>query len=226
MKRRRGIVIAVGMLVILSLTAVVWAQVSTNFDLSWYILADGGGERQSANYLVQDTLGEWVGDTSSCGWHKVQTGFWYGVVPAPPIQCKVYLPLTLKNHWPGPWEDEPNNDYSQANGPLRSGEDYFGFPNDTNDYFSIYLQAAGSINITLTNQTGAGVELLLYYQTPFASCPNSQVPQDSRVCARDFGAKTNFAVAYNATNGGWYYIRIFTGSNYNNTKYTLRTTYP
>ena len=218
MSGRRIVATALGLLVVLSLTAVVWAQISTNFDLSWRVVAGGGGERQSANYRVQDTLGQWVGDILSCGWREAQAGFWYGVVLAPPPQCKVSVPLTSKNSVPcfvEPGEVEPNNTYADATGPLCSGQDYSGYPDDTNDYFSLYLRTSGPVNITLTNHTGGDVQLVLYYQTPTTTCPNNQDPKYPTICARDFQAP--FGIAFNATAAGWYYIRIYTGSHHNNT---------
>ncbi len=127
----------------------------------------------------------------------------------------VYVPLVSRNHvtyFEGPFEVEPNNSAAEANGPLRSGRDYNGYPNDARDYFSIYLSAPGQINITLNNHTGGNVQLQLFYQTT------------SNVAAFDLSAP--YAITYNGA-AGWYYIYIFTGSNYNSTTpYTLRVTYP
>ena len=228
MGRRRVTVIALGLLAALALAGAVWAQVSSQFDLSWHVIASAGGEKQSANYLVQDTLGQWVGDIFSCGRREAQAGFWYGVVLAPPPQCERFLPLTLRNFVPcfvGAGEVEPNNTYGDATGPLCSGRDYRGYPNDTNDYFSLYLQTTGSVHVALANHTGGNVQLVLYYQTPTTPCPNHQDPNYPTICARDFQGP--FGIGFNATAAGWYYIRIYTGSHHNNTtQYTLQATYP
>ena len=45
---------------------------------------------------------------------------------------------------------EPNNTFSQANGPLMSGVDYFGYP-DQYDLFKLLLQGPGTI--TVPNET-------------------------------------------------------------------------
>jgi len=133
------------------------------------------------------------------------------------INCygTVYLPLVLRNYvayFEGPWEVEPNNTYLQANGSLRSGRDYYGYPNDQKDYFSIYLRTGGQIVIDLSNHTGQGVQLQLFYQTA------------GNLVAGDLDAP--YHIEYTGP-AGLYYIYIYTAGNYNsNTAYTLRVTYP
>ncbi len=111
----------------------------------------------------------------------------------------------------GPWEQEPNNKRTQANGLLRSGQLYQGYPNDAEDWFKIATSAAGTISVDLENHVGSGIQLLLYdvnsanlvqvYQEPF---------QINYVC-----------------NEGEYYIRIYTESDFTNSvPYSLRVTYP
>lgn len=62
----------------LVLTVTVLAQVSANYDLSWHLLSGGGGNRSSANYRVDDALGQWVGGASSGASYKIEPGFIYG----------------------------------------------------------------------------------------------------------------------------------------------------
>jgi hypothetical protein len=224
MKVRLGIVIVVGMLVALPLATIVWAQVSANFDLSWYTIAAGGGERQSANYLVQDTLGQWAGDISACGWREVQTGFWYGVVLPPP--CKVYIPVTLKNYlayFDGPWEVEPNNTTGQANGPLRSGQAYRGYPGqifnnrrDSTDYFSIDLKTTGTIRATVTD----------FHATGDLVVRDSSGAQKAR-----WGGAGGTTMNVTATGlpPAWYYIQVYVDISKtvdSTIAYTLTTTFP
>ena len=61
---------------ILALSGVVLAQVSTNFDLSWHLLSGGGGVRNSTNYQIDDSLGQWANRTSSSTNYKIKPGFW------------------------------------------------------------------------------------------------------------------------------------------------------
>jgi uncharacterized membrane protein len=127
----------------------------------------------------------------------------------------LYLPMVQNNYisyFEGPWEVEPNNSSAQANGPLRSGRDYFGYPNDAYDFFSVYLTQPGQLNVTLTNHTGQGVQLQLFYQSTA-----------NRV---GFVPSPPYTLSYNGQ-AGWYYIFIFTESGFNSTTpYTLRVTYP
>jgi len=149
---------------------------------------------------------------------------WMGNVEASPTgsgdssicvgRCAVYLPLTLKDHvayFEGPWESEDNDSYTAANGPLRSGRGYYGYPDDAKDYFSIYLRTDGDITIDLLNHTGQGVQLQLFYQTV-----------DNRVA---WVTSQPYHIEYTAA-AGWYYVYIYTASSYSSTDpYTLRVTY-
>jgi hypothetical protein len=130
--------------------------------------------------------------------------------------ARIYLPIVLRSsviHYEGPWETEPNNTYLQANGPIRAGRDYYGYPNDDRDYWSFYAAAAGSIQVDLTNHTGQGVQLQLFYQSP-AGGPVAYV------------TSAPYHLDYNGQ-AGWYYAYIYTESGYNQTTpYTLRVSYP
>lgn len=61
-------------------------------------------------------------------------------------------------------ETEPNNDATQADGPLCSGRAYVGLPNDHYDVFSLDADA-GYIALELADHVGAGVQLQLHHQT-------------------------------------------------------------
>jgi hypothetical protein len=134
------------------------------------------------------------------------------VVVDPWVVC---LPLLMRDYvtyFEGPWEREDNDNYLEANGPLRSGRDYYGYPDDARDYFSIYLRTGGEIAVDLTNHEGGGVQLLLYYRSPA-----------DRV---GWVWKDPYHITYTGPEG-WYYIFIYTASGYpNSTPYTLRVTYP
>jgi len=127
---------------------------------------------------------------------------------------RISLPLALRSYvayFEGPWEAEPNNASSQANGPLRSGKDYYGYPDDSWDYFSICTHTSGNITIDLTNHTGQGVQLQLR-------------DQSGNLLKYVYGQPYHIDHTGQA---GCYYIGIYTGSGYNSTtQYTLRVTYP
>ena len=137
----------------------------------------------------------------------------YGNTSYSPL--RIFLPLTLRDfvsYFEGPWEQEPNNSYLEANGPLRSGQDYYGYPNDVKDYFSIYLRTGGQITIDLTNHTGTGTQLQMFYQSVA-----NRVASD---------VEAPYHIDYNGQ-AGLYYIYINTAGSYNTTTpYTLRVTYP
>jgi hypothetical protein len=134
---------------------------------------------------------------------------------------RVYLPLVLRDnmaYFEGPWEQEPNDTYLQANGPLHSERDYYGYPDDLKDYFSIYLTTGGHIIIDLSNQPSQGVQLQLFYQTTATPPIYSQT-----------SAPYHIDYLVNAGETGWYYVYIYFDPKYNynsNTAYTLRVTYP
>ena len=129
---------------------------------------------------------------------------------------RVYLSLALRDYmhsFEGPWEQEPNNTYLTANGPLRSGRDYNGYPNDEKDYFSIYLRTSGQIVIDLSNHNGMEVQLQLFYQ-------NTANPPVA------IQTSAPYHIEYTGA-AGWYFIYIHSAGNYNSTTpYTLRVTYP
>jgi hypothetical protein len=131
------------------------------------------------------------------------------------VNYKIYLPLVMRDYtvfFEGPWEMEPNNTSLQANGPLRSGRDYYGNPNDEKDYFSINLKTGGQIIINLSNHTGQDVQLQLFYQNT------------SNLMKYDYDAP--YSIDYTGE-AGWYYIYIHAAGNYNSsTAYTLQVTYP
>jgi hypothetical protein len=115
-------------------------------------------------------------------------------------------------YFEGPWEQEPNDDWQHANGPLRAGRDYYGYPNDARDYFSIYQRASGPVTVDLTNHTGRGVQFMLFYQS-----------MGNRVGWR---TAPPYHIEYTGP-AGWYYVYIYTESGYiTTTPYTLRATFP
>jgi hypothetical protein len=117
-------------------------------------------------------------------------------------------PTATPGYFEGPLEQEPNNSVAQANGPLRPDRNYYGYPNDERDYFSFYARAAGPIVVDLTNHTGNGVQLQLFYQ------------DTSQRVGFVWAPPYHIEVAGAA---GWYYIYIYTASGFNsNDLYTLR----
>ena len=82
------------------------------------------------------------------------------------VAIEVGLPNGLhRNYTDVLWEAEPNNFYTQANGPLVSGLTYkgqFDSNTDFNDYFVFELAAAHNIEVWLTNiASGENYDLIL-----------------------------------------------------------------
>jgi hypothetical protein len=132
-----------------------------------------------------------------------------------PTQRFVYLPFVTKapsqTFFEGPFEVEENDKYYQANGPIRSGKDYQGYPDDEKDYFSFVTNAAGVITVTLNNHTGTGVQVLLFDQNITMVQVDNTAP---------------YQITYNGP-PGTYFVQIYAAGGYNSTtKYTLRVTYP
>jgi hypothetical protein len=205
--RYSGKAIWVGLLMLL-VVGVVLAQDAPA--ISRWNIGGGGGVASGGNVVLHGALGQGIAGPSSGGSVALQAGFWTGGPGA-----FIYLPLVLRDYiayFEGPWEQEPNNNALQANGPLRSGRDYYGYPNDDKDYFSIYMRTGGTITIDLTNHTGQGVQLQLFYQTPGNVVEYDLTPP--------------YHITYTGP-AGWYYIYIYTANGYNSTTpYTLRVTYP
>ena len=83
----------VGLLVILLLAGVALAQASASFDLSWYVLASGGGRTDSTHYAMNGTLGQAaVGFSDSSSYGK-QSGYWQNWP-----DYTTYLPLIVRDY--------------------------------------------------------------------------------------------------------------------------------
>jgi len=132
----------------------------------------------------------------------------------------LFLPVLFRDYSPpytGLFEIEPNNVYTEATGPLMAGRAYAGYPDDLKDYFSVYAPLGGPITVTVENKTGTGTQLHLYYGPPVAGqyVGYAGAPPFTINCATS------------CSNIGWYYIYIYTASNFNaTTAYTLTATYP
>ncbi len=124
----------------------------------------------------------------------------------------MYLPLVLKPFCipEGLWECEPNDSFLEANGPLSSRQEYFGYPDDQDDFFSIYLFTGGLITVDLTDYTN-GAQLFLYHGENEKGWVNAPP----------------YHIAHTGSTGR-YYIRVFTPPEHQNatTPYTLQMTFP
>jgi hypothetical protein len=72
------VLIFVGLLCLMS---IAYAQVSTNYDLSWHVLSGSGGQMDSASYVQRSTAGQVIGSSDSSN-YRMGAGYWYGAVSA------------------------------------------------------------------------------------------------------------------------------------------------
>lgn len=133
------------------------------------------------------------------------------------VRSNAYLTLVAreeKQYFEGPEELEPNNDWQHSNGPLRSGRDYFGLPNDWKDYFSFDTALYGRMVLEMTGHSDPDAQLLLYYGTPVSGGEKARAYRPP-YRLEHFGEP------------GRYYIYVYADSNYGTSSpYTLRVTYP
>lgn len=130
------------------------------------------------------------------------------------LNARVYLPAALYGltGFLGPFEIEPNNSLSEANGPILLNRTYQGFPNDISDYFYFNLGAAGAFSVDLTNITGKDPQLQLFYES------SANMVQ--------FDSTPPFRVTHNGP-AGRYYVRVVVVGDYNqSTAYTMRVNQP
>jgi hypothetical protein len=92
MRRRSLMVGLVGLLLMLLVSGAAIAQSSAHFDVSWNVLAGGGGHSASSQYAFDATLGQAVAGPASGGSTELLAGYWQAF-PA----YKIYLPLMLRN---------------------------------------------------------------------------------------------------------------------------------
>jgi len=77
----------------LGLAAPALAQVSSNYDLSWHVIAGGGEQMNSTGRTMVGTIGQpLVGAMAAGGGHSLCSGFWC----RGEVEYKVYLPLVLR----------------------------------------------------------------------------------------------------------------------------------
>ncbi len=75
MRRRPTLIVFGSLIALLCVIGVVRAQSSPNFDMTWGADAGGGGERQSTNFVIQDTVGQLADGVSTSANAQVVAGF-------------------------------------------------------------------------------------------------------------------------------------------------------
>jgi hypothetical protein len=93
MNKQSLLIGATGLLVAFLIAGVALAQTSTTFDLSWHVLAGGGGRADSTHYAVNGTIGQAAVGFSDSTSYGLQSGYWQNWP-----DYHIYLPLNLKGY--------------------------------------------------------------------------------------------------------------------------------
>lgn len=82
------------LLLLFAAGAAVVAQSSANFDLSWNVIGNGGGDASSASYAISGTVGQgMVGQTAvDSANFTLNSGYWTAS-----SFTRIYLPTVIKN---------------------------------------------------------------------------------------------------------------------------------
>ena len=79
MMKRNVLAVTLAVVAILVGGGLLLAQISPNFSLEWHTSSSGGGERSSANFIVQDSLGQSAAGASTSANFVVNAGFVAGI---------------------------------------------------------------------------------------------------------------------------------------------------
>ena len=94
----RRIRIGVALVACLAVAVPVLAQVSAAFDISWHVIAGGGGTMESAQYAADGTVGQAATGLMSSGNSTVCSGFWSSECSGQAGgEFEVYLPVVLRS---------------------------------------------------------------------------------------------------------------------------------
>jgi len=90
---RNSLIVVIVLLATSLLLAVVWAQSSADYDLSWSTIDGGGGVSGGSSYVVMGTAGQLdAGPAMSSADFRLVGGFWAGAR----VSYRIYLPLVLR----------------------------------------------------------------------------------------------------------------------------------
>jgi hypothetical protein len=90
--RQVSVIILAGFL-LLALASIAFAQVSSNYDLSWHVTGGGVGQMGSTGHSLQGTLGQTMSGSMGSTGHSLCIGYWCQGAE----EIAVYLPLVLRD---------------------------------------------------------------------------------------------------------------------------------
>jgi hypothetical protein len=91
MNKRILLVGVVGLLMALLLAGIAGAQTSPGYNLSWYVLAGGGGRSAAAHYAMNSTVGQALVGFSDSASYGMRSGYWQNWP-----DYHVFLPVVVK----------------------------------------------------------------------------------------------------------------------------------
>ena len=91
MNKRILLVGVVGLLLALLLAGIAGAQTSPGYNLSWYVLAGGGGRSAATHYAMNSTVGQALVGLSNGASIGMRSGYWQNWP-----DYRVLLPMVLK----------------------------------------------------------------------------------------------------------------------------------
>lgn len=190
-------------LLLLLAAGVAWAQVSTNYDLSWHVLSGGGGSRSSAAYRVDDSLGQWPGNPSASAAYRVDPGFWPGMGGGGGGALPTPTPTATSGPTPVAGSDAYENDNTcgTAKEIATTGaiQDHNFYAVGDTDWVK-FSALAGRIYNILVDNTGAGSDAVVVLYDACADAPLGQ-------SYNAFG--TQVTLQWSAPSAGWYYAQLF-----------------
>jgi hypothetical protein len=94
-RRGRAALVTLVVAACLGVVVPVLAQVSAEYDLSWHVIAGGGGRMGGGQHTLQGTAGQAVTGPAAGGSHTLCSGFWCSP-PVGDLGNRVYLPLVVR----------------------------------------------------------------------------------------------------------------------------------
>ena len=82
---------------LVALSTLVYAQSSTDYNMTWVAVHSGGGVSSAKAYCLGGTIGQPEAGITSDGVYTLNSGFWSGMGPVKaPSASYIYLPTILR----------------------------------------------------------------------------------------------------------------------------------
>jgi hypothetical protein len=91
-RNRVAVIILLAAVASLAFALLAMGQTGGSHDLSWSVIAGGGGESSGAGYVIKDTLGQPAIDGEAGKGDTLTDGFWQAIS----VHARVYLPVVIR----------------------------------------------------------------------------------------------------------------------------------